>query len=101
MGATSIQVSILFCFINDDELAFIAVSSSRGGFGEVWKCKMGETSVAVKKLLSHWLESDSSTAIEFESEVEILKKLRHPNIVMFFGAGTKKKTCSAINFITA
>jgi len=59
----------------------------RGGYGEVWKCKMGETEVAVKKLLSYWLMTDSSTAVEFEREAEILKKLRHPNIVLFFGAG--------------
>jgi len=59
----------------------------RGGFGEVWKCQLGETTVAVKKLLSHWLEADSSTAEEFRCEAEILKKLRHPNIVLFFGAG--------------
>jgi len=43
--------------------------------------------VAVKKILSHWLESNSSTGDEFKCEVEILKKLRHPNIVLFFGAG--------------
>jgi len=43
--------------------------------------------VAVKKLLSHWLESDSTSAEEFKREVEILKKLRHPHIVLFFGAG--------------
>jgi len=49
---------------------------------------MGETKVAVKKLLSHWLVTDTTTALEFEREVEILKKLRHPNIVLFFGAGT-------------
>jgi len=59
----------------------------RGGYGEVWKCKLGETTVAVKKILSHWLESNSSTGDEFKCEVEILKKLRHPNIVLFFGAG--------------
>eukprot|EP01102_Stenamoeba_stenopodia_P022126 TRINITY_DN911_c0_g1_i1.p1 TRINITY_DN911_c0_g1~~TRINITY_DN911_c0_g1_i1.p1 ORF type:complete len:1329 (-),score=324.89 TRINITY_DN911_c0_g1_i1:796-4782(-) len=58
-----------------------------GGFGEVWRCKLGETTVAVKKLLRHWLESDSSTADEFKCEVEVLKKLRHSNIVLFFGAG--------------
>jgi len=59
----------------------------RGGYGEVWKCKMGETKVAVKKLLSYWLLTDSSTAVEFARETEILKKLRHPNIVLFLGAG--------------
>jgi len=41
----------------------------------------------VKKLLHHWLELDSLTATEFENEVRILTKLRHPNIVQFFGAG--------------
>jgi len=59
----------------------------RGGFGEVWKCRMGETPVAVKKLLSHWLELDSTAEHEFEKEIDILKKIRHPNIVLFFGAG--------------
>jgi len=46
---------------------------------------MGETKVAVKKLMSHWLVDRPS--VEFEREVEILKKIRHPNIVLFFGAG--------------
>jgi len=57
---------------------------------------MGETEVAVKKLLSYWLQTDSSTTGEFERETEILKKLRHPNIVLFFGAGNIAPYAAAI-----
>jgi len=53
---------------------------------------MGETEVAIKKLMSYWLLHDSSTTNDFERETEILKKLRHPNIVLFFGAGNYSRS---------
>jgi len=80
---------------------------SRGGFGEVWRCEWRETVVAVKKLHEHWvcysnsigccllliltllrqLELEDSTTEEFENEIKLLRSIRHPRIVLFYGAG--------------
>jgi len=57
------------------------------GFGEVWKCEWRETIVAVKKLQSHWIEANPTVLEEFEQEVKFLRTIRHPHIVLFFGAG--------------
>ncbi|CAI9282976.1 unnamed protein product [Lactuca saligna] len=60
-----------------------ALVIGRGGFGKVYKCsKIGSmTDVAVKRLHSM---SDQG-ANEFESEVKVLSKLRHGNLVSLIG----------------
>ncbi|KAL7606228.1 hypothetical protein Lser_V15G20202 [Lactuca serriola] len=60
-----------------------ALVIGRGGFGKVYKCsKIGSmTEVAVKRLHSR---SDQG-ANEFESEVKVLSKLRHGNLVSLIG----------------
>jgi len=59
-----------------------------GGYGEVWKCEWREHTVAVKKLLNHWIETESN--IKFQEEIRFLQTIRHPNIVLFYGAGELK-----------
>ncbi|KAL7606230.1 hypothetical protein Lser_V15G20205 [Lactuca serriola] len=60
-----------------------ALVIGRGGFGKVYKCsKIGSmTEVAVKRLHS----MSNQGANEFESEVKVLSKLRHGNLVSLIG----------------
>ena len=55
----------------------------RGAYGEVFKCVYRETDVAVKLFID---QDFSDKVLEaFRKEVDILKKLRHPNILHFMG----------------
>ena len=60
-----------------------------GGFyGEVWEALWhGKTRVAVK-----WLR-DADTR-ELLSEIDMMRKVKHPNIVVFFGAAKDPETSS-------
>ncbi|KAL7607107.1 hypothetical protein Lser_V15G20199 [Lactuca serriola] len=60
-----------------------ALVIGRGGFGKVYKCpKIGAMSeIAVKRLHS----MSNQGANEFESEVKVLSKLRHGNLVSLIG----------------
>lgn len=53
----------------------------RGAFGVVYKGKYLTTTVAVKKLHQH----NDDIAKDFLHEVQIMKNLRHPNIVLWMG----------------
>eukprot|EP00118_Oscarella_pearsei_P002115 m.9577 g.9577 ORF g.9577 m.9577 type:complete len:1224 (+) comp21448_c0_seq1:590-4261(+) len=59
---------------------------SPGGYGEVYKAEYREMTVAVKKL-QHF-QMDRRTVLEFQREIEVMRAIRHPNIVYFFGGGT-------------
>ncbi|KAJ3681906.1 hypothetical protein LUZ60_014479 [Juncus effusus] len=54
----------------------------QGGFGAVYKGFLRNTTVAVKKLDADSLQSRT----EFEQEIAILSKVRHPNIVALIGS---------------
>ena len=56
-----------------------------GGFGKVHKAVYRETEVAVKLLKD--VEPDHQLIKEFEREILFMQTVRHPNIVMFIGAG--------------
>lgn len=58
-----------------------------GGFGQVWRGSWNGTPVAVK-ILNAVCQSTVPSAIinDFEEEVHLLARLRHPNICMFLGA---------------
>ncbi|KNC56031.1 TKL/DRK protein kinase [Thecamonas trahens ATCC 50062] len=56
----------------------------RGAFGEVWYGVWRGTEVAIKKLLEQKLSPQALE--EFQGEVEIMSKLRHPNVTLFMGA---------------
>jgi serine/threonine protein kinase len=50
---------------------------------------MQDHPVAIKQLRSVLRELDESAVEDFEREVQLLRRLRHRNIVFFYGAGIK------------
>ncbi|XP_075642740.1 serine/threonine-protein kinase EDR1 isoform X2 [Castanea sativa] len=58
-----------------------------GSYGEVYRADWNGTEVAVKKFLDQDFSGDS--LVQFKSEVEIMLRLRHPNVVLFMGAVTR------------
>ncbi|KAM7267029.1 hypothetical protein ACFE04_009195 [Oxalis oulophora] len=58
-----------------------------GSYGEVYCADLHGTDVAVKKLLDQDFSDDALA--EFKCEIEIMLRLRHPNIVLFMGAVTR------------
>ncbi|CAN4122146.1 unnamed protein product [Withania somnifera] len=63
---------------------------SYGSFGEILRACWRGTPVAVKRILPN-LSDDRLVIQDFRHEVNLLVKLRHPNIVQFLGAVTEKK----------
>ncbi|XRB20726.1 protein kinase domain-containing protein [Pseudoscourfieldia marina] len=53
-----------------------------GGFGEVFKGKCVGTTVAVKRLID---QAGTDVLREFAREVSVLRKLRHPRVVLWMG----------------
>ncbi|CAM8953976.1 unnamed protein product [Rhodiola kirilowii] len=62
----------------------------KGSFGEILKASWRATPVAVKRILPS-LSDDRLVIQDFRHEVNLLVKLRHPNIVQFLGAVTERK----------
>ncbi|XP_061370899.1 serine/threonine-protein kinase VIK-like [Gastrolobium bilobum] len=62
----------------------------KGSFGEILKAHWRGTPVAVKRILPS-LSEDRMVIQDFRHEVNLLVKLRHPNIVQFLGAVTDRK----------
>jgi ankyrin repeat protein len=58
----------------------------RGGCGEVSKAVWRGTEVAVKKLYTQRMKDKDLK--EFRAEIQMMSKLRHPNVVLFMGACT-------------
>ncbi|BAF19139.1 Os06g0232100 [Oryza sativa Japonica Group] len=65
-----------------------------GSFGEVYKGEWHGTEVAVKKFLQQDISSDALD--EFRTEFQIMKRLRHPNVVLFMGAVTRVPNLSIV-----
>lgn len=65
-----------------------------GSYGEVYRGDWHGTEVAVKRFLDQAITGDSLE--EFRSEVRIMKRLRHPNVVLFMGAITRAPNLSII-----
>ncbi|KZV37819.1 hypothetical protein F511_31472 [Dorcoceras hygrometricum] len=59
-----------------------AMKIGEGGYGCIYKGKLRNTQVAIKMLHPDSLQGP----LEFQQEVNILSKLRHPNIVTLIGA---------------
>ncbi len=58
-----------------------------GAFGEVWRGEWNERTVAVKLLRACIRDLDEQSSEKFQAEVNLMKRLRHRNIVWFLGAG--------------
>ncbi|CAL5206185.1 unnamed protein product [Lathyrus oleraceus] len=58
-----------------------------GSYGEVYRADCNGTEVAVKKFLDQDVSGDALD--QFKSEIEIMLRLRHPNVVLFMGAITR------------
>ncbi|KAK1371905.1 putative serine/threonine-protein kinase SIS8 [Heracleum sosnowskyi] len=65
-----------------------------GSYGEVYRGDWHETEVAVKKFLDQELTGESLE--EFKTEVWIMKRVRHPNVVLFMGAVTRPPNLSIV-----
>jgi len=65
-----------------------------GSYGEVYRGDWHGTEVAVKKFLDQDLTGESLE--EFKSEVRIMKRVRHPNVVLFMGAITRAPNLSIV-----
>ncbi|KAI9191595.1 hypothetical protein LWI28_010557 [Acer negundo] len=59
-----------------------------GSYGEVYHADWNGTEVAVKKFLDQDVTGDA--LLQFKCEVEIMLRLRHPNVVLFMGAVTRR-----------
>ncbi|XVF48661.1 hypothetical protein PTKIN_Ptkin03bG0207900 [Pterospermum kingtungense] len=58
-----------------------------GSYGEVYRAEWNGTEVAVKKFLDQ--DFSGAALVQFKCEVEIMLRLRHPNVVLFMGAVTR------------
>ncbi|GJN29210.1 hypothetical protein PR202_gb17409 [Eleusine coracana subsp. coracana] len=65
-----------------------------GSFGEVYRGEWHGTEVAVKKFLQQDITSDALE--EFRTEVRIMRRVRHPNVVLFMGAVTRIPNLSIV-----
>ncbi|XP_022923956.1 probable serine/threonine-protein kinase SIS8 isoform X1 [Cucurbita moschata] len=65
-----------------------------GSYGEVYRGDWHGTEVAVKRFLDQDISGE--TLEEFKSEVRIMKRLRHPNVVLFMGAVTRAPHLSIV-----
>ncbi|XP_077236064.1 putative serine/threonine-protein kinase SIS8 [Tasmannia lanceolata] len=65
-----------------------------GSYGEVYRGDWHGTEVAVKKFLDQGISGDALE--EFRKEVWIMKRLRHPNVVLFMGAVTRAPNLSIV-----
>jgi len=61
---------------------------ARGSFGIVYQAMFRGTEVAVKKLIQQKLSAEQMQ--EFVSEINIMKKLHHPNVLLLIGVCTKE-----------
>lgn len=66
-----------------------------GSYGEVYRGDWHGTEVAVKRFLDQDISGDMLE--EFKSEVRIMKKVRHPNVVLFMGAITRPPNLSIVS----
>ena len=65
-----------------------------GSYGEVFRGQWRGTEVAVKRFLDQQMSPQLTQ--EFRAEVAIMKRLRHPNIVLFMGAVPKPPNLSIV-----
>ncbi|KAK9668832.1 hypothetical protein RND81_13G089800 [Saponaria officinalis] len=81
------------CEISWDEIT-LGERIGLGSYGEVYRGEWHGTEVAVKRFLDQDIYEESLE--EFKSEVRIMKRLRHPNVVLFMGAITRPPNLSIV-----
>jgi hypothetical protein len=64
-----------------------------GGYGEVYRAMYRDMTVALKLLRPL---ADECMLWEFEREIKFMQTVRHPNIVLFLGAGRTQEDCPFI-----
>jgi hypothetical protein len=66
----------------------IGAMIGRGAFGEVYKATYRGQEVAVKQIMTNHVPSHMMQDIqhEFQKEVEVMQKLKHPNVVAYIGS---------------
>lgn len=65
-----------------------------GSYGEVYRAEWNGTEVAAKKFMNQDISGDALA--QFKCEVEIMLRLRHPNLVLFMGAVTRPPNLSIL-----
>lgn len=84
--------------VSDCEIAWEEITVGEriglGSYGEVYRGDWRGTEVAIKRFLDQDIYGESLE--EFKSEVHIMKRLRHPNVVLFMGAITRPPNLSII-----
>ena len=58
-----------------------------GAYGEVYRGTYRQIAVAIKRLQYYQMHIIKRSRAEFTREIEVMKTIRHPNVVMFFGGG--------------
>ncbi|KFK43966.1 hypothetical protein AALP_AA1G197400 [Arabis alpina] len=81
------------CEILWDEVT-VAERIGLGSYGEVYRGDWHGTAVAVKKFIDQDITGEALE--EFRSEVRMMRRLRHPNIVLFMGAVTRPPNLSIV-----
>ncbi|GAB2277557.1 Serine/threonine-protein kinase edr1 [Dionaea muscipula] len=66
-----------------------------GSYGEVYRADWNGIEVAVKKFLDQ--DFSGAALAEFRREVRIMRRLRHPNVVLFVGAVTRPPNLSIVS----
>eukprot|EP01128_Nolandella_sp_AFSM9_P008598 TRINITY_DN5285_c0_g1_i2.p1 TRINITY_DN5285_c0_g1~~TRINITY_DN5285_c0_g1_i2.p1 ORF type:complete len:730 (-),score=158.21 TRINITY_DN5285_c0_g1_i2:138-2327(-) len=82
--------------INGKQLEYLQLLGA-GASGEVFKGLYHGKPVAIKLLKDMALQDEVD---EFKKEFEILSKVRHPNVVFFYGASTSPKLCMVMEYCT-
>ncbi|EFJ06927.1 hypothetical protein SELMODRAFT_269874 [Selaginella moellendorffii] len=65
-----------------------------GSYGEVYRGEWHGTEVAIKKFLNQDISGDALE--EFITEVRLMRRMRHPNVVLFMGAVTRPPNLSIV-----
>lgn len=76
----------VFLDITSSEIEYVT-KIGEGKYGAVYEGKCRGNRVAIKKF--HKQTLSPSVLNEFKSEVEIISRLNHPNVVLFMGACTE------------
>ncbi|KAA0158563.1 hypothetical protein FNF28_06184 [Cafeteria roenbergensis] len=74
--------------VAEDEIE-VTERIGEGAFGDVYRGRLWGTDVAVKLVRKGVAELGSEALEALRAEVTVLSQLRHPNVVLYLGAGTR------------